>query len=189
VSGSELTKHLYLWIFYYHVSTITASVNVSSSNLTIHGSMEFRTLGSCEITTCARQWPVFWRFPAVVGSLSIWKSAVSSNPVFTTYSLYCFQWKISTIFSLLPTFAQEIIQYSLLLTSTHYLRIDWLIPWGAKPIKYICNKTAANHTDPVWVMWPMNSVEARSKQLHFIALLQHIPPNQIQPLVSRINIT
>jgi len=33
----------------------------------------------------------------------------------------------------------------------------------------------------------MKSVEARSKQLHFIALL-HIPPHQIQPLVSRINI-
>jgi hypothetical protein len=33
----------------------------------------------------------------------------------------------------------------------------------------------------------MNSVEARSKQLHFIASL-HIPPHQIQPLVSRINI-
>ena len=92
-------------MFYYEVSTMTACTNVASSNITINGSMEFRRLGLCAITTCAREWPVIWRFPAVVGSLSIWKSAVSSNPIFTTYSLYYFQWKISAIFSSLRTFA------------------------------------------------------------------------------------
>jgi hypothetical protein len=38
-------------MFYCEVSTVTTCINASSSNLTIRGSMEFRTRGSCAVIT------------------------------------------------------------------------------------------------------------------------------------------